>query len=260
MSKVIKSSVEPGVTAGRTIAIKPLSTTIDLLPSEADELTKQQQAEQQLEQMEQRAQQMLDEAEIQSQQLAELFEKKEKELSLQAKQLFDEHQTKGFEEGYKQGEAAAWAEYSDKLLEAQDVVQAAAVQREEMFDQAEPEMIEMACMLAEKILGQTIKQDEAKIQFLRKLLYEAREHEDIKLLVPPDWYTYVSEQKHELQSMLLSSSQMLIMPDHQLEAHSCVLESKQGRLETSLDKQLVSLKEQLLTKQKELSYDSSGSV
>ncbi|MDQ0206345.1 flagellar assembly protein FliH [Alkalicoccobacillus murimartini] len=261
MSRIIKSHSETKLTTQRMITIKPMQLQqqeFSYSPVEDDHST-QLKAERRLQDMEKQAQQMMDEAELQSEQLTELFERKEEELSRQAEQLFEEHRTKGYDEGYKEAEQVVWATYSDKILEAQDILQQAELQRADLMAQAEPQMIKLAYLLAEKILGQTLDQDENKIQFLKKQVFEAREHEDLKLFVHPNWYQKVLEQKHVLTSILSSTTQMLIIADHQLDEKACLIETKQGRLHASVDEQLTSIKEQLLQKQKELSNDQSSS-
>ncbi|MCM2674739.1 flagellar assembly protein FliH [Alkalicoccobacillus plakortidis] len=258
MSRIIKSHTESNTQPKRMIAIKPLYSPhqqSEQTLTDEEHPSEQLMAEKRLQEMEKQAQQMMDEAELQSEQLTELFERKEQEMSVQAEQLFEENRKQGYEEGYKQGEQSVWATYSDKILEAQSIIEQASVERDTLLKQAEPQMIRLAYLLAEKVLGQALESDQNTIQFLKKQIYEAREHEDLKLFVHPTWYQIAVEQKQELTTVLPSTTQLLVIPDHQLDEQECIIETKQGRLHTSMDQQLAEIKKQLLEKQKELTHD-----
>ncbi|MFK3938695.1 flagellar assembly protein FliH [Alkalihalobacillus sp. NPDC078783] len=262
MSRIIKSKVDATLQTKRSIAIKPLwnktNNWMDVEPA-VDELeTAQQLAEDRLLEMENQAQDMMARAELQSEQLTELFERKEKEMALQAEQLFEEHRAKGYEAGYQEGEQAAWATYSDKIIEAQSVIEQATREKVQKLKGAEPEMIQLACAIAKKILGKEITSDETLLQFLKGQVLEARDHNDIQLFVHPTWYEKVIHQKHELLTVLPPGSDFSLVPDLTLQENACRIETKQGRLTTSIDQQLEELKGQLLKLQEEHSHDQSS--
>lgn len=262
LSRIIKSKADSSLQTKRSIAIKPLWNKTDNW-SEADSTieeieTAQQVAENRLIDMEKQAQDMMAEAEQQTEQLTELFERREKEMAAQAEQLFEEYRSKGYEAGYQEGEQAAWATYSDKIIEAQSVIDQATQEKAQKLKSAEPEMIQLACAIAEKILGKEITSDEAVIQFLKGQVLEARDHNDIQILVHPTWYEKVSNHKQELLNVLPPGSDLFIAPDLTLEESACRIETKQGRLSTSIDQQLEALKNQLLKHQEEHSHDQSS--
>lgn len=262
LSRIIKSKADTTLQTKRSIAIKPLWNKADKWPetnSEFDELeTAQQMAENRLIEMEKQAQDMMAEAEQQSEQLTDLFERKEKEMAAQAEQLFEEHRTKGYETGYQEGEQAAWATYSDKIIEAQSVIDQTIQEKAQKLKDSEPEMIQLACAIAQKILGKELTSDEAVLQFLKGQVLEARDHDDIQIFVHPTWFEKVSNHKQELINVLPPGSDVFIVPDLALEENACRIETKQGRLSTSIDQQLESLKSQLLKHLEERSHDQSN--
>lgn len=262
LSRIIKSKADAALQTKRSIAIKPLWNRTDNwteADSAVDEVELAQQiAENRLIEMENQAQDMMARAEQQSEQLTELFERKEKEMALQAEQLFEENRTKGYETGYQEGEQAAWATYSDKIIEAQAVIDQAQREKEQKLKDAEPEMIQLACAIAEKILGKEVTSDQTVLQFLKGQVIEARDHNDIQLFVHPTWYEKVVNQKQELLVVLPPDGDLLIVPDLTLEEDACRIETKQGRLNTSIDHQLKALKGQLLKHQEETSHDQSS--
>lgn len=167
-------------------------------------------------------------------------------------QLFEQAKQSGFDEGYSQGQKEGLQSYNEFIEQAKNIVSMSEVQFNQQIEEAEPLIVELGVALANRIIGTELSEDHEKWNsMLRQVMGEVREHEHIKIYVHPDWYELTVQQKDELEQLLSHCEHLYIYPDAGLMKHGCVIETKHGRIDASVDRQLNELKAQLLAKLKE---------
>lgn len=155
--------------------------------------------------------------------------------------ITEEAYAKGFEEGVAEGrsEGARLAEEGKTLLED------ARLTRETMIQTLEPELVSLVTQVAEKLLKDRAAFDpEVVLTLIRAGLAETEAFEDIKIRVSSDDFETVTANKDELQKNA-GGAKLEIVRDLSLNKSDCIIETEYGYIDSSLNQQLESLKEQL---------------
>ncbi|WP_059104613.1 flagellar assembly protein FliH [Shouchella shacheensis] len=193
------------------------------------------------------ANELLASANEKARQVLEKIEQEQKEHVVQCEQVLDEARRKGYEEGYEEARKEVERRFSEQLKLAAAIVDRASKEREEALDRHEGLIIELAHELSYRVLSSALEEEEMLQAMLKQIVTEVREHRQVKLYVPPEWYERISDRKQELNQLLVASTELAIVPDGRLSPEGCIVQTSGGRMDASLDVQLIQLKEQLLT-------------
>ncbi|MET3728739.1 flagellar assembly protein FliH [Fictibacillus halophilus] len=255
MSKVIKSfhnHNEKAETNEVVIGIQALSifTTRNLLEDEDEEskvISIKNQAYNLLEEAKSEAASITKEVEeykaAQIQRLADEEASWKKKLEAAYEQAKNEGYDAGFQNGLEQGHQS-WA---SQLLEVKSFIDTLRSDYHNILSEAEPQMVILAMAAAEKILGEKLQETpETWISIVKQLVKEAREFEEIKLYVPPQWFELTLNYREELKNMLHSTATLFIYPDENLTENGAVIEFPFGKIDATLDVQLKEIREKLL--------------
>ncbi|WP_179295401.1 flagellar assembly protein FliH [Bacillus sp. FJAT-45350] len=167
-------------------------------------------------------------------------------------QLKEQAKEQGFQEGYQIGQQEGQHSFDNLIAEAQNVVESAKDDYFKTIKNAEPIIIQLAMKVSKKIIGQSLSQDEdCWKHVLEQVINEVREHEHIKIYVPPKWYELTLKKKEELESMLPHRQELYIYPDNKLYSDGCIIETPFGQIDATIDSQLNEIRIQLLEKLKE---------
>lgn len=205
------------------------------------------------------------EAEQQAEALMKQTVEKAKELKEQAEEeieqwweerrkLDDEHIVKAQEEGRKQGYEAGLvqakeeidAQYKDFIEQGRELLVLAQQNKEQIIREAEPFLLELSCMIAEKIVRKQLTvSPEWIIELVKETLLRKRGKGLVTLSVSPDSYPYVQQFREELLLVLDSEAELQIMPDGNIQDQGCVIRSSYGSIDATIDTQLEEIKQAL---------------
>ncbi|MCF6137106.1 flagellar assembly protein FliH [Pseudalkalibacillus berkeleyi] len=250
MSKVIKfsSSLQP---EGKPVEIKKLNT----FPSFSKDLDDdqptvspvdkvEQEAETTLMNAKKEAEQILADAHREVQLKYEELERKEAEIEQVVNKAQQQGAQDGFEKGYKQGLQQSEEEYRGKLDEATKVISVAQSHYHRKLTEAEPQMIELSVKIASKIIGQALQMDDNWRVFVTEALNQVKKEEDLKVFVPPIHYETTAELAHHLSKVF--NCEITVYPDSTATENSCIIETPYGRIDATIDSQLLELKNKLI--------------
>lgn len=214
--------------------------------AEAQQLKEMAQAELEKAQME--AAQLKEEAIASREALLQEIEQERLNWENEKKLLIEETRKQAYEEGLLLGKAEGLEQYNDLLKEANQIVELAKQDYEQHLEQAEITILHLAIRSAEKILShQLAEAPEHFVGIVKGVIKEVKEFDTVQLRVHPTYYEYVMNHKEELQTLLTSpTAAMYVYPDEEMKETSCIVESPFGRIDASIDSQLMELKEKLL--------------
>ncbi|WP_221564294.1 flagellar assembly protein FliH [Alkalihalobacillus sp. TS-13] len=252
MSRVIKFSPLSNKTDGEPIEIKRLNT---FSPVESFQDTEDITESVVCWKSEQKAQAIIARAEEQA---AELLKRAEAEAAAKEKELGEKEATidrqieeargqatsEGFEDGYQKGLAQAEEDYKTKLNEANKILFAAQSDYRNKIIESEPEILRLSVEIAGKILADKLESDENWTGFIQESLKQVKGEEDIKLFVSPKYYELTSTFTKELTVQL--NAEIVVYPEVSIKDHTCLIETKYGRIDASVDSQLEEIKTKLL--------------
>lgn len=153
----------------------------------------------------------------------------------------------GFEEGKVQAELDLQVQIEKMMIEAQEVLKEAYVAKDQIIQEAEPFLVELACGIAEKVIDKqlTIEPDHT-LELIRQSLSRKREQGLITLCVAPDQFTFVQAAREELSLSIDSQAELQILPDSTVKDKGCVIRSSFGSVDARIDTQLAEIKKELV--------------
>ncbi|KMK77217.1 flagellar assembly protein FliH [Alkalihalobacillus pseudalcaliphilus] len=262
MSSIIKSTQALG--KGKEIKIRTLTNFIpDFEVDETSQVQKEENFQAEIEQIrldaKKQAEDILNQAQREAKDLEAKLEQKRTEHLQELEQLKEEAIQSGYKHGFSQGKEEAYQQYVQLISEANGMIDLAKIDYDHMLEEAQPQIIDIAYRLTEKVLGERLTDSEVYwFKMLKQVMTELREHEEVKIYVHPNWYEQTLKQKEELNQLLTRTEKLYIYSDVSLPELGCVVETRLGKLEATLDKQLKELKKQLLELLEELQNDSTS--
>lgn len=162
-------------------------------------------------------------------------------------QLYEAEKKKGFNAGYSEGQHAGYQDYIALLEEAQAAVNVAKRDYTDYLSQAEEVILELGFTLAEKVIGQKLQRDNEQgfLSLVKQAIKEVRESKELRIFVAPCHYEMMCENKQQLFDILNGEASLFIYVDENLTGENCIIESVYGKLDASVDSQLMELKKKL---------------
>ncbi|WP_416150952.1 flagellar assembly protein FliH [Salipaludibacillus sp. HK11] len=177
------------------------------------------------------------------------LEEQKKQIEMEAEVRFNQAAEEGYNQGYQDGVTQVNQEYSNYINQAKETVENSKFDYHSKLSESAPVMLELAMTVAEKIIGDTLlEQDSAWLNLVKDAVTEVREHEEVKIYIHPAWYETTLQQKKELQAIALHTRELLIFPDESMNENDCIIETPFGQIDASVDSQLRELKRVLVEK------------
>ena len=149
----------------------------------------------------------------------------------------------GYAEGYSVGEQAAQAKMekaiNDATAEAAKILSTANEQVKETVLSAEPQIIEIALAIAEKILASEIDANsDAVVSIVKAAMDKVRNQEQIAIRVNPMDFANVIAAKKEFEYILQREQSIEFVSDQTVSRGGCVIDSAFGSADARIETQL----------------------
>lgn len=142
------------------------------------------------------------------------------------------------EAGYAEGKNGAQAEWVEKILELR-------LLKEEIFRNAEPEILKMVVDVSEKILGKlTASHKDMVYAVLRQALERSIGNQITVRMHPADLKRF-SEKELEFKDLFDRTKHLHFREDDSIERGGCVVETEVGTIDAQLEAQLKAIKKAL---------------
>jgi flagellar assembly protein FliH len=175
------------------------------------------------------------------------IEQEKNDWAAEKQQLIEEAKAEGFEKGVALGKTEALQQYAELISQATSIMEMSRKAVEDKLEDASGEIVELAVALAKKVWQQKSDDKEAFILLVKQVVNEVKEYDDISIYVDPYYYETVFQHKDEIQQLLYKECRLGLYADEKAEKGSCYIETPFGRVDASIDTQLVQLKHKLLT-------------
>lgn len=135
----------------------------------------------------------------------------------------------------------------DGLREMSEAIARAHMQRGEILKSAEPQILELALKVAEKILGRDLEREPAVLLDLCATAVESvRNAKQMVLRVHPKASSLLRQRAPELLQLIGRTVDLAIKDDPDVEPHGCVIQTEFGTVDAQLRTQLEMLRNVLL--------------
>jgi flagellar assembly protein FliH len=167
----------------------------------------------------------------------------ENEKTVHQQQAYDE----GFQVGYEEGHNKSLSDMAASIRAANEATTLSNENAAHYLVSQERVILELAMLSAERIIGQTLQdEEEVYLSVVKRALKETREMREIKLYVSLDYFELVSDNRLELASIFPPNVPFLIFANDDFESTECYIETNHGRIVVSIDEQLNELREKLI--------------
>lgn len=230
------------VKESKVIGIKPIKLSLETADSAEQAVTFQAEKE--------KSEQYIQNAKTEADQLLSAARQAIEEQRLQweseRQELIEQAQLEGYQKGFAAGQQEGLQSFQLKIDEAQNLIELAQQDYKATVEGSEDALLDLGLKLAEKILHAKLKeQPDSYLSLVKGAIADWKERSDLRLYVHPDSYELVLQQKEELALLTGKDFELMIMPQHDLPTGGCILETKHGRIDASIDSQLTVLREKL---------------
>lgn len=155
----------------------------------------------------------------------------------------------GYEAGFAKGEQAAKESYTALIAEANAIVKTAHEEFIRTVDKHKLAIGTLAVKTAEKILTTKLEKDPAYfMNIVRETIDELKDKPSIEIMLHPDDYELVMEQKDELEEVLVDEATLTVQMNVELNKGDCILTYPHGQIDCGIDLQLRQIKNALAEK------------
>lgn len=164
----------------------------------------------------------------------------------EADSIRDNARQEGYELGLEEGNMEAMKRadiYLDKLQKEQNELLAENNKKmEECILDAENKIVDVACMLIDKLTGILVKDYKpVMLHMINNALNESEAGRKFIIRVSEDNYAYISDNYERLSGAANPGISIEIYGDSKLDTHNCIIESENGIIDLSMDIQVRNL-------------------
>ena len=144
----------------------------------------------------------------------------------------------GRQKGYQDGLNAADSEYRAKLQEADDLINAAYIQRQEIIRSSETEILGLAMAVARKVVGEELTiNSEAVVEIVKKAVHKATDREQLTVRVNPENLDTALIAQEEIKLSAAGIRKLKITADSAVSPGGCVVESSNETVDARIERQ-----------------------
>lgn len=176
------------------------------------------------------------EARQSAQSILEEAQREKERILAEAQQEREDVLAKAREQGRKEG-----------LAQANESILRAKVQAREIVEGAEAEIVQLACKVAQKIIGRDVERTpEVLVDICATAIEQVRTAKALVLRVHPDTAQFLRGRKADLMQLIGRSVDLAIREDPDVDRVGCVIQTEYGTVEADLPTQLEMLQNVLL--------------
>lgn len=206
-------------------------------------LDREAQARQRLQEAERKARTLIEQAQGESDGLVA-------EARSEAKRLKDLAWEEGLNEGRRQGqqelEAAKKEQVEHFERSVRTLLESMQAEKERLIRKAEPQLIDLACAIAGRIVRKEVEQDSSTVlSIVQKAIDLATAKDQLLIRLNPADIEWVREHSGQLMASHDELGEIHFEQDPRIERGGCIIETKVGNVDARLERQLGELRRNL---------------
>ncbi len=172
------------------------------------------------------------------------------EAHRQADQMRQDAVRKGYEEGLQLGREEGLRHYQQAIEalhgEVQKLVDAILAERQRLWEEMEPQVIDLVLEIARKVLREEIQaRREATLSIIKHALRRVADTEHVRIRVHPDDLQIARQHREDFLAVCDGVRQIEIVDDQRVGGGGCVIETPGGTIDASLRTQMQSIERSL---------------
>ncbi len=172
------------------------------------------------------------------------------EAHRQADQMRQDAVRRGYEEGLQMGREEGQRYYQQQVEalrdEVQKLVDALLAERQRLWEQMEPQVIDLVLDIARKVLREEIQaRREATLSIIQHALRRVSDTEHVRIRVHPDDLQIAREHREAFLAVCDGVKQIEIVDDQRVGGGGCIIETPSGTIDASLRAQMQAIERAL---------------
>lgn len=145
---------------------------------------------------------------------------------------------KAKKDGYEKGREAGLSSVTEMTTALEAV-------REKFYAKAEPEIIKLVLIIAEKVIGKMVREHNPAIQSIVHQAVESSLGERISVRLNPEDYKIIMSEEFEFRDVFDKTKRIAFKEDETIKKGGCVVETEVGTIDARLETQLKAIKKAL---------------
>ncbi len=141
--------------------------------------------------------------------------------------------------GYAEGETKGLAQVTEKLMAVERL-------REEFYNNAESDVVNLVLDIAEKIVGRLVRENPEMIKSVVRQALERSLGDRITVRVNPEDYKSLMESDHDFREVLDRTKRLSFREDEAISKGGCIVETEVGTIDGQLETQMAAIKKALM--------------
>jgi flagellar assembly protein FliH len=172
------------------------------------------------------------------------------EAQQQADQMRQDAVRKGYEDGLQIGREEGRRDYQQAIAnlqaEVQKLVDALLAERQRLWEEMEPQVIELVLDIARKVLREEIQaRREATLSIIKHALRRVADTEQVRIRVHPEDLQIAREHRNDFLAVCDGVRHIEIVDDQRVGGGGCIIETPGGTIDASLRTQMQSVEKAL---------------
>lgn len=191
-----------------------------------------------------RAEEILADAKVQAEMELTAAEQAKDQIHAEAHQTGNQS---GYQAGYSAGKQAIDEELRQLRLETQQQLEQAKAQKQQIIEDAETEIVELALVIAEKVIRNQAAIDSQMVKSaVQAALGKVADREEVVVKVNPMDLDEVISVQEQLRAQDQGIKRFKVISDPLISQGGCVIETAFGTVDGRIERQLSEIKEALL--------------
>lgn len=168
----------------------------------------------------------------------ELIENARYTAELEGNNIKAEAWEEGFARGREEARENMQNDIDAIIQSANTILTEASLKAREIFANNKEEMIRLSFLMAKKIIKKELSDKEVLFQNLMEAMKKAQNNKELKIFVNWEQLAYGKELKERLQSSFQGIEKIEIIEDRTVTAGGCIIETKLGKIDATIESQL----------------------
>jgi len=160
------------------------------------------------------------------------------EIDSEIKHVKLEAYNKGLEDGMNRGRIQVLQDVGTELKILKGLIEGADKLKDELYSKIENDVVEIALMIARKIIGEIAEKDrDVVVNSAKEAIKRASDREVLRIRVAPADYDALNKKRSELLQCIDGIKSLLIEVDESVQPGGCLIETNQGDIDARIESQ-----------------------
>ncbi len=170
-----------------------------------------------------------------------------KEEEKDPKESLEEAVRRAYQEGFEAGKREGLAQIEGQIQSLKSVLEELLAYKEQIYREAEKDLVELAFTIAEKILNTALEIDRALVMnIVSSAISRMKEVEEMTIFISPEDEPIILERKEDILQGITARVNFVARED--VSRGGCVIQTSMGRIDAMISSQLEEIKAKVIGK------------